>query len=144
MQEYLYLSNDFCLDSKGNYLKLNQNLYRFLKALCLYYGSSIEGRNKAITYYTSYSKVLPLVISNKYHIYYLRTRSYKASDIALINYTKLLSYKPIDTSTTRLLFQNDIYLDIHVNYRIIKRQMMIMKTYIKHYFINTFNSIDNY
>ena len=138
MQEYLYLSNDFCLDSKGNYLKLNQKLYGFSKALCLYYGSSIEGRNKAMTYYTS------LVVSNKYHIYYLRTRSYKSSDIALINYTKLLSYKPIDTSTTRLLFQNDIYLDIHVNYRIIKRQMMIMKTYIKHYFINTFNSMDNF
>lgn len=133
MEEMLYLSNDYFLNEKGGKVVCNITPLYFVREQALQFGSSIEGRIKAMTFYTGYKSVLPLVISDKYHIYYLCTRSYKAKDAKFINYDKLLYYTKINDSTTRLSFMDGIQIDIDVNYRIIKRQLKIIRIYLQNY-----------
>lgn len=137
MQDFLFLTSSYGIDLDGHQFEFKGQLYPQIEILCLSHGSSIEGRKMAMTYYTGHRVILPLVVSHHLKRFYLITRSLKASDLALINYERLIRYQKIEPEVTRLYFDNGFYHDIALDYRIIKRQVAIMTTYLKAYYKST-------
>lgn len=131
MQDFLILGSDFRLDLNGVFITETNNLKKIMNEMCLSYGSSLKGRREAMEYTTGFFKKAPLVVSQKHDRYYLLTRSLKSKDCLLINYSELLLYKKINLNKTRLYFHDNIYYDINLDSRILKRQVKILKDYLK-------------
>ena len=139
-QDFLIIQNspNISYDINGNQLYLD-DIDKIIKTLCLEYGSTVEGRKESLKFYTGFNYKLPIIISNKYHLYYLCTRSLEADDCVLINYQFLKAYHSLGNAT-KLIFKNDFEIIVPVDYRIIKRQIKILNKYLNEVLKRCYNS----
>ena len=119
------------IDIYGN-TYLIDDLSQYINDLAIFYGSDLRGRNLAMAKITGIKYKLPLLISNKAKIYYLKTRNLMAEDCVLINYYWFDHYKALK-NMTELYFRNGYKIVIDVDYRIIKRQVAIIQKYLNIY-----------
>lgn len=132
--DYLIIDNEKALITTLDLEKVpfDFNLEHYLEKLCLAYGSSLEGRLKAMAYLGNSQYKLPLVISDKEEIYYLRTRNFKEKDCILLNYREFSKYK-IAGKNTEIIFKGGYRYLLPCDYRIIKRQVFILEQYLNIY-----------
>ena len=133
MHDILIIDRQSYIDLKGQKYPLQMEFNSFIAAKAMAYGSSISGRKASFSYYTGHHVLIPLIISIKENLYFLLTRSLKADDVILINYALLWHYHRLDDQRTKLYFDSGITIDIKVNYRIIKRQIKLLRDYLLAY-----------
>ena len=140
--EYLliyYQDGLFGIDLNGNLIPIKNESLSFINDYCLLNGSTLEGRNEAFRYLTGTRYKPCLIVSLVKGIFYLCTRrieNYKT--FCLINFLALEHYKQVDVQHTKLYFKTGFEITIAVNYRIIKRQMVLMNRYLEKISFNSF------
>ena len=133
-EEYLliyYRDGLKTIDLSGHIQNHAEETLNFIENYCLANGSTLEGRNVAFRHLT-HSRYKPcLVVSNQKGLYYLATRRIQnKAELYLINFLELDHYQIIDVKHTLLVFKNGFKFKLDVNYRILKRQIKLMRLYL--------------
>lgn len=134
-EEYLLIYyNDglYTVNLEGHQEKQMSDTTKFVEDYCLKNGSTLQGRNDAFRFLTCTRYKPSLVVSNQKGLYYLATkRIQNTTELYLINYLELEKYKIIDNNHTLVIFKNGYQKELPINYRIIKRQIILLRTYLR-------------
>lgn len=129
MENFLIYTNDYYITEKGERRRSPKKLLHMIKESCLSYGSSFEGRKEGFRYLCGNVYKNPVLLDDNGHKAFALTRSLTAKDCIAINLEKLTAFKNIGNEKTTLIFAEQKVIDIEINYRIIRRQVHLLKQY---------------
>lgn len=108
--------NKFIIDLKPN---------KILKRNCFYNGSSYEGRLNATKFLTEYNYKAPILIKEEGNIIFFPTNSPRLDNCSWISLNNIFYYyKNKDNKTCRVIFNNNLYIDLNISYNILNNQIL--------------------
>ncbi|MDF2608017.1 MAG: hypothetical protein K0S34_2213 [Bacillales bacterium] len=123
-------------------IKLEISPYRILEESCITYGSTFRGRIDAIKYLLGFKKRIPLTVSCKKSIFAFPINSHLRKDEIWIFTNKVLKYKEVEKSITRITFRNLKEINIEISYSSFDNQFNRSITCIYHLRQNLSVNID--
>jgi competence protein ComK len=97
-------------------IKLKISPIRLLEESCITYGSTFRGRIEAIKYLMGFKKRIPLTVSCKKNIFAFPINSHLRKDEIWIFTNKVLKYREVKKSVTRITFRNFKEIDIEISF----------------------------
>lgn len=113
---------------KNNFLYIQQTPLQIIKNSCYKYGTTYEGRRKAVNYHTNFYQKIPLPISIKKRLYLFPTHSPKHLNNCWLSYMNISSAQYIKDASfkqpqTILQFKDGQTLKLNVSEHIMQTQM---------------------
>lgn len=112
----------------NNTFLAKETAFELVEKACLTYGSTYEGRRKAVMHRTGYKRLVPIPISISRNIYAFPTHSPKHYECAWIFLEHVEFVQPVDgakgkAKETMIMFKNGKGLNVGVSLHVIRKQL---------------------
>lgn len=111
--------------------RIKRAMMSCIKALCLEYGSSYEGRKTSVKRVCHIKQKVPVMISERTKDMLFPTADIRSLDCCWINYQAIISAKG-NHQQSHVKFKDGSQAVFSCDVRCIKREMKICKTYLDH------------
>ncbi len=115
-------SQTVILCSHSNIYYIEQPIFEYINMLCVYFGSTYDGRKNAAKYILQIKQKVPILLSEINRNIIFPTVSSKRKDCIWIHSNAVQSFHKIQKKTKIVFITGEEYI-IDVEYRTIKRQM---------------------
>lgn len=112
-------------------VEIRRNTNQLLEEWCLKDGSTVCGRIKAVKHWLKIEKKVPVLINKENQIIFFPTESSKNLGCVWIAYDKVKKLYSVDAGTSKIVFKDNQELVLTINIRVIKKQMMRCRQFIK-------------
>lgn len=110
------------LEDKGEYI-IENTPYEIMDYSCRYFGSSYEGRKEGTKSILNINYKVPIIVENSRNIIFFPTNSPSDRDCCWISLGNIKKIKELDYNSTKIIFNNDKYIEIPVSKRTIENQI---------------------
>ena len=97
--------------------------YQVMDYSCRYFGSSYEGRKEGTKAILDINYKVPIIVDNTRNIIFFPTNSPTSNDCSWISLKNIKKIEECDFNTTKIYFNNDVYIDIPISKRTIENQI---------------------
>lgn len=108
----------------GKEYKVDETAYQVMDYSCKYFGSSYEGRKEGTKAILNINYKVPIIVENSRSIIFFPTNSPSDKDCYWISLRNIKSIEELEYNSTRIIFNNDVSLEIPVSKRTIENQIL--------------------
>lgn len=108
----------------GKEYKVDETAYQVMDYSCKYFGSSYEGRKEGTKAILNINYKVPIIVENSKSIIFFPTNSPSDKDCYWISLRNIKSIEELEYNSTRIIFNNDVSLEIPVSKRTIENQIL--------------------
>lgn len=102
---------------------INQSPFKIMEESCKYFGSTYDGRKNSAKSILGAEYKVPIVMQESSNIIVFPTTSPYAEDCAWISLGRVKSFEKIDSSNTKIVFDNNREIIVPCSYRTIENQI---------------------
>lgn len=103
---------------------VNMSPLNIIKASCLYFGSSYEGRKESAKYTAGIEMKVPVLIEESRNIIFFPTTSCINAESIWISFQNLVRYNKISDKDTLLIFRENRQLKVNIRYNLVDNQVV--------------------
>lgn len=102
---------------------INQKPFKIMEESCKYFGSSYNGRKESSKSILGVEYKVPIIVHDSNNLVAFPTTSPKSDDCAWISLNRVKNIKKIDSTNTKIIFDNNKEIVVPVSLRSIENQI---------------------
>ena len=115
--------NSKILEDNKEY-KVHDTPYEVMDYSCKYFGSSYEGRKEGTKAILDINYKVPIIVENSRSIIFFPTNSPSDEECYWISLKNIKKIEELEYNSTKIIFNNDVFIDIPVSKRTIENQIL--------------------
>lgn len=102
---------------------INQTPFKIMEDSCKYFGSSYNGRKESAKSILGAEYKVPILVKDSDNLVVFPTTSPHSDDCVWISLKRIKSFHKIDSTNTKIIFDNEKEIIVPVSYRSIENQI---------------------
>lgn len=102
---------------------INQTPFKIMEESCKYFGSSYDGRRESAKSILGAEYKVPILVEDSNNLVAFPTTSPQSDDCVWISLKRLKSFEKIDSTNTKIIFDNGIEIIVPSSFRSIENQI---------------------
>ncbi len=102
---------------------VQQKPFEIMEDSCKYFGSTYDGRKESAKSILGAEYKIPIVVEDSNNLIVFPTTSPSSDNCAWVSLNRVKSFEPIDSTSTKIIFDNDMEIIIPATFRSIENQI---------------------
>ena len=114
--------NSLVYEDDSRYI-VNETLFKIMEESCKYFGSTYDGRKDSAKAILGAEYKVPIIVEENNNIIVFPTTSPSSADCVWISLGRIKIFEKIDSSNTKIIFDNNREIIVPCSYRTIENQV---------------------